>query len=177
MGSHHNGEWRWFVCHTKPKCEKRFANLMATSEIEFYLPLYQSTRKYFSRRIRRHQIKYFTKPLFPSYVFCHLPLERKMEAYQRDYVVRLIRVENEARFLRQLDSIKRLIESGVELELCPPLEQGARVRISNGPLAGVEGVVEDPTDPDRIVVAVDILQQGVQTQIPQSDLEILEDDD
>lgn len=171
-----NVDVRWFVCHTRPKCEKRFAGLMESSDLEYYLPLYTSAREYFNRRGNRTEIKYFTKPLFRSYVFCRLPLDRKMEAYQRDYVVRLIPVDNERRFLRQLDSIKLLLEAGVELDLCPPLKKGARVRICDGPLTGVEGVVEDPGNPDVIVVAIDILQQGVLTNIPRAELELIDDD-
>ncbi len=166
----------WFVCHTKPKCEKRFARLMESSEMQYYLPLHTSVRRYYNRRGKRTETKFFTKPLFPSYVFCRLPLERKMEAYQRDYVVRLIRVENEPRFLRQIDSIKLMLEAGVEIDLCPPLEKGTRVRVCDGPLMGVEGVVENPENPDVIVVAVDILHQGVLTKIPRAELEIIEDE-
>ncbi len=176
MSHSENREIRWFVCHTKPKGEKRFASLLANSELEYYLPLYPSTRQYFNRRTMRNEVKRFTKPLFPSYVFCRLPLERKAEAYQRDYVVRLLAVENERRFLTQIDSIKRLIEAGVELDLCPPLKKGTRVRITSGALMGVEGVVSDPSNPESIVVAVDILRQGVATRIPRADLEPVEEE-
>ena len=29
----------WFVCHTKPRCEKKFAALMSAEHFEHYLPL------------------------------------------------------------------------------------------------------------------------------------------
>ncbi len=167
---------RWFVCHTKPRCEKRFADLLADHALEHYLPLYQSRHFYHNPRLNRTEVKKFTKPLFPSYVFCRLPLNRKSDAYQRDYVVRLLLVENENRFLQQLEAIQRLIAAGVELELCPPLEKGVRVRITRGPLMGVQALVDDPADPKGIVVAVDILRQGVLTRIPKDDLEVLEEE-
>ena len=176
MTSAQNREIRWFVCHTKPRCEKRFADLLESQDLDHYLPLYERQHLYHNHRLNRKEVKRFTKPLFPSYVFCRLPLDRKAEAYQRDYVVRLIAVEDEVRFLQQLDSIKRLIEAGVELELCPPLEKGTRVRITRGPLIGVHGVVDDPQDPTAIVVAVDILRQGVLTRIPDHDLEVVEEE-
>ncbi len=175
MTGAHNSDIRWYVCHTKPRCEKRFADLMASNELQYYLPLYQSARKYFNRRLKRIETKNFTKPLFPSYVFCRLPLERKADAYHRDYVVRLIAVEDEVRFLKQIHAIRQMIEAGVELEVCQPLRKGLRVRVTRGPLMGVEGVVDDPDSPRGIVVAVDILRQGVLTEIDRENLEIIED--
>jgi hypothetical protein len=53
----------WLVCHTKPRCEKKFAALMAAEKFGHYLPLVESVRRY------GQQTKRFTKPLFPGYVF------------------------------------------------------------------------------------------------------------
>ena len=57
----------WLVCHTKPRCEKKFAALMKAEKFEHYLALVQSVRHY------RQQTKRFTKPLFPGYVFACVP--------------------------------------------------------------------------------------------------------
>src|ERR1019366_3127744 len=50
----------WFVCHTKPRCEKKFAALLAAEKFEHYLPLVLSERHY------PKQVKRFSKPLFPG---------------------------------------------------------------------------------------------------------------
>ena len=39
-------EHYWLVCHTKPRCEKKFAALMAAEKFEHYLALVQSVRRY-----------------------------------------------------------------------------------------------------------------------------------
>jgi transcriptional antiterminator RfaH len=151
---------KWYVCHTKPRCEKRFAELMEREQFEHYLPLALSVRRYGVK------IKKFTKPLFPSYVFAQLPPTEKLRAHQQDHLVRMIPVDNEKLFLRQMDAIKALIASGIELSLIPPLEKGMRVRVIAGPLWGVEGIVDDPNNPKGIVIMVDILQQGVLARVP-----------
>ena len=51
----------WLVCHTRPRCEKKFAALMAAEEFEHYLALVESVRRYGT------QVKKFTKPPFPGY--------------------------------------------------------------------------------------------------------------
>ena len=53
-------EAAWLVCHTKPRCEKKFAALLSAKKFEHYLPLVQSVRRY------AQQTKKFTKPLFPG---------------------------------------------------------------------------------------------------------------
>lgn len=152
-------EPHWYVCHTKPRCEKRFADLMAIEEFEHYLPLVTSVRRYGSRTKR------FLKPLFPSYVFARIPPIHKMRAHQRDHLVRMLPVDDEQRFLKQIETVRQLIASGLELELCPPLERGTRVKVIGGPLWGVEGVVDDPKNPKGVVIIIDVLRQGVQARI------------
>ena len=158
---------RWFVCHTRPRCEKKFAGLLAAELFEHYLPLYQSVRRY------RSQTKQFTKPLFPGYVFAQIIPERKTRIYQGDLLARTILVENEPLFLRQLADVRALVSSGLELVLHPILKKGTRVKIIGGPLYGTEGIIDDPANPRGVVVAMDVLQQGVLVRMAMEHLEIL----
>jgi transcription antitermination factor NusG len=150
----------WFVCHTKPRCEKKFAALMKAEQFEHYLPLVQSVRRY------AQQVKRFTKPLFPGYVFTRIPLERKARIYQQDLLARAIPVSDEILFLRQLDSVKAMVASGYELTVLPLLTRGRRVRVAGGPLHGLEGFVDDAANPQGIVVSVDVLRQGLLVKLP-----------
>lgn len=157
----------WFVCHTKPRCEKKFAALLQAERLDFYLPLIGSVRRY------RSQTKRFTKPLFPGYVFAHVPIPRKARIYQQDLLVRAIVVEDESRFLRQLDDVKAIVASGYELSLLPLLARGRRVKVVGGPLHGLEGFVDDPSNPRGVVLSVDVLQQGLLVKLPAENLQVL----
>ncbi|HRJ47755.1 MAG: hypothetical protein RLZZ129_381 [Verrucomicrobiota bacterium] len=154
----------WLVCHTRPRCEKKFAALMAAEGFEHYLALVQSVRRY------RQQTKRFTKPLFPGYVFALVPAERKARIYQQDLLARAIPVPDEAAFLRQLADVKAIVASGFELSLMPLLAKGRRVKIAGGPLHGLEGYVDNPANPAGIVIAVDVLQQGLLVKVPAANL-------
>ena len=129
-------KFEWLVCHTRPRCEKKFAALMAAEQFEHYLALIQSIRRY------QQQTKRFTKPLFPGYVFAHIATAQKARIYQQDLLARAIVVEDEARFLRQLADVRTIVSSGLELAVQPLLTKGRRVRVIGGPLHGIEGYVD-----------------------------------
>ncbi len=160
-------EPRWFVCHTKPRCEKKFAALLAREKFVHCLPLLQSVRTYGTQK------KTFTKPLFAGYVFGQLLPERKDRIYQQDLLVRAMLVDNEAVFLRQLEDVKRVCASGLAAALQPLLKKGTHVRVQGGPLHGLEGYVDDPANPQGIVVSVDVLQQGLLVRLPFERLQLL----
>lgn len=157
----------WLVCHTKPRCEKKFAALMGAENFEHYLPLITSVRRY------AKETKRFSKPLFPGYVFAKVPTALKTRIYQQDLLARAIHIDDEARFLRQLHDVRMLIDSGLTLSLHPLVKKGARAKITSGPLRGVEGIIDDPANPNGIVLCVDVLQQGLLVKIPLEDLEAL----
>ncbi len=161
------GESSWFVCHTKPRCEKKFAALMTAEKLEHYLPLYNSVRRYGG------QTKKFTKPLFPGYVFARVTDERKARIYQQDLLARAISVGDEGLFLRQLADVRALVASGFELSVMPLITKGRRVRILGGPLHGLEGFVDDPTNPHGVVLSVDVLRQGVLVRLPADQIQPL----
>ncbi|WP_438482819.1 transcription termination/antitermination NusG family protein [Oleiharenicola lentus] len=160
-------EPRWFACHTKPRAEKKFAALMKQIKFEHYLPLIQSVRKY------GEQTKTFTKPLFPSYVFTRIEPANKNQIYQQDLLVRALIVENEAQFLQQIETVRIVCASGLEAAMHPLVKKGTHVRVRGGPLNGLEGYVDDPTNPQGIVVSVDVLRQGLLVRLPFESLQLL----
>jgi transcription antitermination factor NusG len=150
---------QWFVCHAKPRCEKKFAALMTAERFEHYLPLVTSVRHY------DKQTKKFTKPLFPGYVFACVPVELKARIYQQDLLARAIPVSDESTFLRQLADVKAIVASGYEVSVMPLFTKGRRVKIVSGALHGLEGFIDDPTNPHGIVLSVDVLQQGLLVKV------------
>jgi len=174
-----NGLRPWWVCHCKPRCEKKFAGLMQMHGFEHYLPLVTSERRYGTR------IKVFTKPLFPGYVFAEVPPGKKPLIYQQDLLARAFEVEDVPRLLAQLDDIRALLSSGLDFTLKPLLTKGRRVRIISGPLKGVEGFVESAEADGKhgssngggqrssVLLSVDVLQQGLLVSVPAADLKVL----
>jgi transcriptional antiterminator RfaH len=157
----------WYVCHTRPRREKKFAALMSAEEFEHYLPLIDSIRRYPSGT------KKFTKPLFPGYVFARIPAAGKSRIYQQDLLARAIPVDDEARFLGQLGDVRAIVASGLELTVIPLLTRGRRVRVVGGPLHGLQGLVDDSSNTQGIMISVDVLRQGLLLRVPAENLEAL----
>jgi len=158
---------RWLVCHTRPRCEKKFAALLAAEDLPHYLPLLTSVRRYGART------RSFTKPLFAGYVFAQVAPLHQTRLYQQDLLARAIEITDEASFLRQIAEVRAVVASGYELSVRPLLQRGRRVRIVAGPLRGLEGEVDDPTHPEGVVLSVDVLQQGLLVKLPAENLQIL----
>jgi transcription antitermination factor NusG len=157
---------RWHVAHTKPRCEKKFAALLTAEGFAHELPLAKVQRRY-GVRIRVH-----SKPLFPGYVFTQVPEESKTRCYQQNLIVRLIPVNDETKFLTQLEEVRRIIASGLETAVRPLFPKGQIVQVVSGPLRGLQGVVDDPNRPGGVIIMIDALQQGLLVKIPAVDLRL-----
>lgn len=157
----------WSLGHTRPRCEKKFAALLLAEGISHYLPLLELQRRYDGR------LKRSSRPLFPGYVFLHASPQQRVRVFQQDLLARLIPVEDETLLLRQLAEVRRILASGFAVAVQPLFVAGSRVRVIDGPLAGLEGGVQDPSQPGKIVIAVDVLRQGLQLTLPIEHLHVL----
>ena len=65
----------------------------------------------------------------------------------------------------EIDSLQRLIASGMPVEPHPFLEIGTRVRIGRGAMEGVEGILALHKKNWRMIVSVTLLQRAVAVEI------------
>jgi transcription antitermination factor NusG len=66
----------------------------------------------------------------------------------------------------QVEAIRQVLGSGLVCAAVPYVRLGERVRIKDGPLAGVEGVIQElNTRKRRVVVSVDLLQRSVAVEL------------
>ena len=65
----------------------------------------------------------------------------------------------------EIASIAQLTKSGVLVQPWPYMQTGDVVRISDGALAGLEGIIIKRHSKCRLLVAVNYLQQGVSVEI------------
>ena len=66
---------------------------------------------------------------------------------------------------QEIESVRRMIGSGLLVAPWPFLEVGQRVLIERGPLAGVEGILQEIKKTFRLVVSIRLLQRSVSAEI------------
>jgi transcriptional antiterminator RfaH len=155
----------WFVAHTKPRREKKFAEYCQRQAIAATLPTYRSAHKY------RGKTVVFQKPLFPGYVFLKLEPGQKDSMRQNDHVANLLEVFDQKSFCRQLDEILLALETDLEVRLAPAIGEGMRVRIKSGPLRGIEGHVEHRHGHTTVLLRLDFIGRAAAVKIEAHHLE------
>jgi transcription antitermination factor NusG len=155
----------WFVAHTRPRCEKKVVDYCVDLEIETTLPIYKSVRKYRSKTVT------FEKPLFPGYVFLRALPTQRQKIYQSDYVANLLTVVDQKQFEEQLETVLLALDKGLEIQLAPEIGKGTRVKVKNGPLAGIDGWVEERYGFDVVLLRLDFIGQAAAVKMSADDLE------
>ncbi len=109
-------------------------------------------------------------PLFPGYLFCRFNVCDRLPVLITPGVISVvgtgrvpIPVEES-----EIESIQRMVSSGLRVEPCPYLEVGQLVRIEDGALSGIEGVLTSFKGSQRIVVSISLLRRSVALEIDRS---------
>jgi len=155
----------WRVLWTHSNCERLVHDQLAVRGFDLFLP----TTEAWSRRGRvRTRARV---PLLRGYLFVRHDMDRA--SYLEVCKARgLVRVLGE-RWDRldvvpdsELEAIRRLADSEFTVLPYPYLRHGQRVRITEGPLANIEGILVD-TNPKKglLVVSVELLCRSVAVQL------------
>jgi transcription antitermination factor NusG len=152
-----NFEPRWFAVHTRSRHEKSASEQLRCREVETFLPLYQSTRRW---RNGDHDVQL---PLFPGYTFVRIPLKDRLHVLKVPGVVRLVGFNGTPVPLedREIEGLRCALGSGVKATPHPYLTIGRRVRITAGPLAGRQGILERMKNSAEVVLSIDLIQRSI----------------
>jgi transcription antitermination factor NusG len=159
----------WSVLHVRSRQEKAVADVLGEAGIPTFLPLTRLVRTYGHRR------RVVDAVLFPSYVFVRSTIEETYFAMATKRVARVIKVPDQARFEREVEHIRNVIHLGGALTASPFLVKGARVRVTTGPFRGVEGLVEESRNWDRINLQIQTLGRAASLEVDACVLERVDD--
>jgi transcriptional antiterminator RfaH len=142
---------RWYAIHTKTREEERADSNLRASGVETFAPRIRARRQMYAGGV-----SYFTKPLFPRYIFARFDVNRlyRKVSFTRG-VNRIVSFDGNPAVVD--DCIVDLIRSRVGGDGCVRIndefEAGDHVIIRNGPLTGFTGVFERGLkDADRIMI-------------------------
>src|SRR5713226_83790 len=162
-----HGEQRWFAAYTCANHEKRVVEHFEARDVEHFLPLYASVRRWKDRRVQ------LELPLFPGYVFVRIALSARLRVLEVPGVVRLVGFNGQPYPLAEgeIESLRKGILNGSRIEPHPYLSVGSRVRIKSGPLAGVEGSLVRKKNSCRVVLSLDLIARSAAVEVDSVDIE------
>jgi transcription antitermination factor NusG len=161
---------RWYAAYTSANHEKRVVEQLGVRDVEHFLPLYESVRRWKDRRVT------LQLPLFPGYVFVHMALRDRLKVQQVPGVARLVGFDGTPAALpeNEIEALRRSLEGGLRAEPHPYLTVGRRVRLKNGPLAGMQGLLLRRKGNFRVVISIDLIQRSVAVDADTADVEALQ---
>ncbi len=156
----------WWVLYTLPRQEKQLCRHLKVLGSRFYCPIVEKRYRSPGGRARSSFL-----PLFPNYVFLRGEDEARHAAVCTGCVSRALPVVNHDEFSVELRQLYQLIALGVPLTPEERLQPGMRVRVKNGPFAGVEGTVLKRHSERKLLVMVNFIQRGASMELGDYELE------
>ncbi len=163
---------KWYAVSVKSRHEFVAADELTRKGIETYLPAIKKVRQWKDRK------KLIEFPLFPGYIFVQVPVYPGafFEVLKTRGTVAFVSLEPGTPTpvsADEINSLRILIRSGREMDVYPGLKEGMRVRVKNGPLAGVGGVLSRKENEFLFIVNVELLGRSVAVKVTPPDIEVL----
>ena len=157
---------QWFALQTRSRHEKMVAQELDVKKVQCYLPLYWSVRRWTDR------YKSVLLPLFPEYLFARIHREEQLLILETRGVVKILGGSSGPSPIpeKEILDLETVVESQMPIEPSAGLLKGQRVRVICGPLAGVEGVLQDHKKGYRLAVSVKLLGRSVMVEIACQDI-------
>jgi transcription termination/antitermination protein NusG len=156
---------RWYALQVRTRWESSTAALLNGKGYQTFFPTYTTEKRW-----RRGMSRGACAPLFPGYVFCQFDPLMRLPVLVTPGVIAVVGrgrvpvpVEDS-----EMEAIQRVVSSGFHVEPWPYLEVGQQVRIQNGALTGLVGILTSFRGSSRIVVSVSLLCRSVALEIDRS---------
>lgn len=169
---HYSRGSQWFAVWTRSRQEKSAATMLATLGVPHYLPLKSEVHQWSDRE------KTVTVPLFSGYLFVRINLAK-------DSRLRVLSTSGIAGFVgnhagpfpipnHQIEDIRTVLETRIEYTVIPVLNEGDRVRVVRGPLAGIQGRLVRNNSSSRLSISIETIRQSLLINVPRHDVELVE---
>ncbi|MDD5640757.1 MAG: UpxY family transcription antiterminator [Syntrophales bacterium] len=154
----------WYVIHTCCHHEGRVEERLRQKGLEVFLPRCLRASR------RRDRKKLLQVPLFPGYLF----VQDLLENFTYRDIIRLpgvVRILTNSGRLQPvpretIESIRLALTSNRPYYPDSCLKKGERVRVAEGPLAGVVGIIAEAKDQKRkVIIEVELFRRAMAVEI------------
>jgi transcription antitermination factor NusG len=151
----------WYAIQVASRKEKLVASVLTEKGYECFLPLYPK-RSMWSDRVRITSV-----PLFVGYVFSRFDVRCRLPILVTPNVHAVVGNGKIPAAIPgpDLDAIRVALQNGFPVEPCDCLQEGDVVRVTKGPLTGVEGSFLQYRGSCRLILSVPLIQRSVAVEI------------
>ena len=151
----------WYALYTRHQHEKRVDQALRGKGIESFLPLYTAAHQWKDRVTR------VSLPLFPCYVFLRGPLAQWLPVLTTPGVHTVVGFGGEPASIScaEIDALRRVVDSSVKVQPHPFLRCGDRIRVTAGPLRGLEGLLVRKKNWCKLLLSIEMLQRSVAVEV------------
>lgn len=146
---------RWIAVLVQVNCEKKTATKLGKAGYETYIPTQQEVRQWSDRK------KKVDRLIMPMVVFVRATEREEEWLRDQSYIHKLLALpgsdENKKRFAtpipdNQIKRLKFLLENAeTDVSIVSNFKVGDSIRVTSGPLKGLEGVVSEADEKSSIV--------------------------
>jgi transcription antitermination factor NusG len=160
----------WYALYTRHQHEKTIAGILSNKGHEVFLPLYGAAHRW------KDRTKQLWLPLFPCYVFIKGGLDHLLDIVSTPGVYTIVSWASRPAIIPQveIEAVRALIANCSRVEPHPFLKCGDRVRVTCGPLQGLEGILVRKKNLFRLVISLEMLGRSAAVDIDTSRLERLD---
>ena len=152
---------KWIAVYTKSRHEKVVIQELENKNIEAYCPIFKERRQWSDRK------RWVDFPLFRSYVFAKIELKNSIYILQTMGVHHIIKFQGNISIIPDeiIQNIKSMIDGGFTIEQVEYFVKGDEVIVVDGPLKGMDGIVVNIKNENKLVLKVAAIQQAIAVQI------------
>lgn len=160
------GRPHWFAVVTKPRQEQVALEHLQRQSYECFLPMAENP---YQRRSKKQQK--IIEPLFPRYLFLNAIAESQNLAPVRSTqgVVSMVRFGTELAVISDhiIEAIRQRIDTDTGLIKIQPVQikPGDKVRVFDGPLTGVNGIVQEKNSNNRALILMELLGRPTRVEV------------
>lgn len=129
---------KWYALYTKPRWEKKVADLLSAKDIENYCPVTRVPRQWSDRK------KMITVPLFTGYVFVRIDEKRQLAVRSTTGVINFVYWLSKPAIIQEeeITLIRKFLNENENVQLeRVEVRNNDTVRVTHGVLFGLEGTV------------------------------------
>ena len=129
-----NENKKWFAVYTRPRWEKKVAEILTRRKIENYCPINKVVRQWSDRK------KVIHEPLFTSYVFVRVSESDITSLKQSNGVINVVHWLGKPAVIRdsEIEAIRKFLSEHLNIKLEQmPVNVNDKVRVLSGPLTGI----------------------------------------